>query len=65
MLQYIKTIQAEKIIFDIKVIQALAAKVVHVHIPESERFEISRWRAQCFSHRHGVHMALVCAGTCD
>ena len=34
LVQYTKTIQAEGIVFDIKVIQALAQEVVQAHRPE-------------------------------
>ena len=40
--QYIKTIQAEAIVFDIKVIQALAQEVVRAQRPETEHFSVSR-----------------------
>ena len=39
---YIKTIQTEGIVFDIKVIQALAQEVVQAHRPETEHVSISR-----------------------
>ena len=42
LVQYIKTIQAERIVFDIKVIRVLAQEVVRAHRPETEHFSVSR-----------------------
>ena len=51
LVQYIKTIQAEGIVFDIKVIQAPAQEVVRAHRPETENFSISRDWANKFKRR--------------
>ena len=53
LVQYIKTIQAEGIVFDIKVIRALAQEVVQAHRPETEHFSVSRDLASKFKKRHG------------
>ena len=53
LVQYIKTIQAEGIVFDIKVIQELAQEVVRAHIPEMEHFSVSRNWGNKFKKRHG------------
>ena len=53
LVQYIKTIQAEGIVFDIKVIQALAQEVVRAHRSETEHFSISLDWASKFKKRHG------------
>ena len=47
LVQYIKTIQAKGIVFDIKVIQALAQEVVRAHRPETEH------SASKLKKRHG------------
>ena len=54
LVQYMKTIQAEGIVFDIKVIQALAQEVVRAHRPETEHFSVSRDSASKFKKRHGL-----------
>ena len=53
LVQYIKTIQTEGIVFDIKVIQALAQEVVQAHRPETKHFSVSRDWANKFKKRHG------------
>ena len=53
LVQYSKTIRAKGIVFDIKVIQALAQEVVPAHRPETEHFSISRDWASKFKKRHG------------
>ena len=53
LVQYIKTIHAEGIVFDIKVIQALAQEVVRAHRPETKHFSVSRDWASKFKKRHG------------
>ena len=51
--QYIKTIQAEGIVFDIKVIQVLAQEMVRAQRPETEHFSVLRDWANKFKKRHG------------
>ena len=53
LVQYIKTIQAEGIVFDIKVIQALPEEVVRAHRPETEHLSVSRDWASKSKERHG------------
>ena len=53
LVQYIKTTQAERIVFDIKVIQAVAQEVVRAHKSETEHFGVSRDWADKFKKRHG------------
>ena len=53
LVQYIKTIQAEEIVFDSKVIQAPAQEVVRAHTPETQHFSVSRDWANKFKKRHG------------
>ena len=51
---YIKTIQAEGIVFDIKVIQAVAHEVVRAHRPQTEHFSVSgHWANKC-KRRHAL-----------
>ena len=58
LVQYIKTIQAEGIVFDIKIIQALAQEVVRAHRPETEHFSASQDWASNFKKRHGFRLRL-------
>ena len=58
LVQYIKTHQAEGIVLDIKVIQALAQEVVRAHRPETEHFSVSRDWASKFKKRQGGTAAL-------
>ena len=63
LVQYIRTILAEGIVFDIKVIQALAQEVVRAHKPETEHFSVSRDWANKFKKRHsfGLRSSDGCA----
>ena len=61
--QYIRTLQAEGIVFDIKVIQALAQGVVRAHRPETEHLSASPDWANKFTkgHEFGLRRCDDCA----
>ena len=53
LVHYIKTIQAEGILFDIKVIQGLVQEVVRANRPETEHFSVSQDWVKKFKKKHG------------
>ena len=63
LVQYIMTIQAEGIVFDIKVIQALVQEVVRAHKPETEHFSVSQGWVNKFkkTHAFGLRRCDGCA----